>query len=166
MGQKVIVLRNNEYLIDEIIDDITPTGLQLRYPNFDSSNKMILKNLVVITLKLLGKFVSKNSIVIITYKDIEIYRVWGGMEQVLSSISAFKDYSVSKLDEIIKNINDEENKELISALENRIEELKIEKSNLENEVKDLKEIKDSANKIIEYAEIFKNAIETTTKVES
>lgn len=166
MGQKVIILRNNEYLIDEIIDDITPTGLQLRYPNFDSNNKMILKNLVVITLKLLGKFVSKNSIVIITYKDIEIYRVWGGMEQVLSSISAFKDYSVSKLDEIIKNINDEENKELISALENRIEELKIEKSNLENEVKELKEIKDSANKIIEYAEIFKNAIETTTKVES
>ena len=48
----------------------------------------------------------------------------------------------------------------------RIQELEAEKCNLEDEVNELKKIKDSANKIIEYAEKFKKAIETTNKVES
>ena len=67
---------------------------------------------------------------------------------------------------LIKKIEEEENNMSISTLEKRIKELEAEKCKLEDEVKELKEIKDSAYKIIEYAEIFKNAIETTTKVES
>jgi phosphomevalonate kinase len=165
MAEKVIVLRNGEYLIDEKTRDFTPKDTVFTLPKHASNNSITLKNFVEITLVRPWDF-NVNKYVVSTYNDTVINEITGGMEQVFSSILTFKDFTKSELDEIIKNINAEENKEIISALEYSIEELKTEKSNLENEVRELKEIKDAANKIIEYAEIFKNAIESTNKVES
>lgn len=167
MAQKVIVFRNSEYLIDEETSDYSPKDILLRFPSRGESASMILKNFVKVKLTHPKKDFTESNYITTTYKDIEINKLYGGgMEQVLSCISAFKNYSISALDDIIKKIEEEENNKSISTLEKRIKELEAEKCKLEDEVKELKEIKDSAYKIIEYAEIFKNAIESTNKVES
>jgi hypothetical protein len=166
MAEKVIVLRNGEYLLDEKTEDYSPKGIILRSPNFNSSIGYLLPNKVEIEYTLFGEYARRKPLVIVTYRKIEIYRISGRMEQVLSCILAFKDCSQIHLEDIINKIVDEENKQSISTLEMRIQELEAEKCNLEDEVNELKKIKDSANKIIEYAEKFKNAIETTNKVES
>ena len=165
MAQKVIVLRNGEYLIDTIIDDISPKDLILSYPKHNSSKSMILKNRITITLTKPFAY-NEGHYITTTYRDTKIDVLPGGIEKVHSIILTYKDYTISELDGIIKKINDEENNQSISTLEMRIQELEAEKCNLEDEVNELKKIKDSANKIIEYAEKFKNAIETTDKVES
>lgn len=165
MAQKVIVLGNGEYLLDEKTEDSFPKDTVVTFPPHASSKSITLKNFVKILLVHPWEYEVKPYVVSI-YKDIVIDKMTGGMEQMHSSILTFKDFTKNELEEIIKNINDEENKEIISTLEYSIQELKTEKSNLENEVKELKEIKDSAYKIIEYAEIFINAIESTNKVES
>ncbi|WP_158729050.1 MULTISPECIES: hypothetical protein [unclassified Flavobacterium] len=166
MAEKVIVLRNGEYLLDEKTDDYSPKDIMLRFPGFNSSTGLILNNEVEIEYIIFGKLASRKPLVIVTYRKIEIYRISGRMEQVLSCILAFKDCSQSLLEDKINKIIEEENNQSISTLEMRIQELETEKCHLENEVKNLIEIKDSAIKIIEYAEKFKNAIETTNKVES
>ena len=46
MKERVIVLRNGKYLIDEITEENTPLDIVLKYPSKSSSRSVILKNLV------------------------------------------------------------------------------------------------------------------------
>ena len=109
MAQKVIVLRNGEYLLDEKTEDYSPKGIILRSPNFNSSIGYLLPNKVEIEYTLFGEYARRKPLVIVTYRKIEIYRISGRIEQVLSCILAFKDCSRSELEDEIKKIEEEEN---------------------------------------------------------
>lgn len=163
MAENVIVLRNGEYVLEEKREDYIPENIVLsspgqpRYSHQISSASITLRNLIKVTLDVTWYFNEPNSVTV-TYKNIIIDSVNGGIGKAFAFILTFKDCTNTELDDLVKSIKEEQDKQKESILDNRISELELEKNKLEEEVKELNKIKQSADKIIEYAKNFKNAL--------
>lgn len=150
MKEKVIVLRNREYLIDEIETNQNNQDTVLSKPTHNSNSNCVLKN--TINIKWVNPYqYGASSYVEVIYNKEELTKIYlSKIEEVYSIITSFKDYTFDELDKLVENIKAKE----LSKFKDEIKALKNEKEFLLAEITSIKKLKKSIDSISLATDVF------------